>query len=174
MNISNWITFEPNAKASDKTDEIESIAQTRLARDIQERLRNQIDPGIDIRSARRAQAIRVQAEGGQIVIDEDDQAKLFAGGVAEEENDAEPPASSLDDLFRPGSGVPEAQTQQDGSTQLVFRSIKASDLFNQQIAGRRSEMVEHVIADVLQTGVVDAVENGIQEVDRLYPELDKK
>jgi len=175
MDISSWITFEPGGAAIEKSDEIDQIAQTKLAQDIQQRLRNQVDPGIDLKSARRAQAIRVQANGGQLVIDEEDQDKLFGGGVAQaEEDDAQPQAGNLDDLFRPGSGVPESVTQQDGSTQLVFRSIKAKDLFGSQVTARRSEMVERVVANVLQSEVVDAVEDAMGQVDRLYPELSQK
>ena len=174
MDINNWITFEPDPRASEKSEEIDAIAQTKLAKSIQERLRSQVDPGIDLKSARRAQAIRVTASGGELVIDEDDQAKLFAGGVADEENDAEPPAGNLEDLFRPGSGVPESVTQPDGSTKLVFRSIKAADLFGQQIQADRTEMVEHVLSDVLRNNSLEAIEDSMREVDQLYPELNKK
>ena len=174
MNISKWITFEVDARGGEKSDEVESFAQSKLAKDVQTRLRNQADPGIDLKSARRAQAIRARAEGGQIIIDEEDQAEIIHGKKEQEESDSEPPASNLDDLFRPGSGVPEAVNQPDGTTKLVFRSIRAEDLFSQQIKGRRSEMVEQTVSNTLRTGTVEAIEEGFREMERLYPELNKK
>jgi hypothetical protein len=174
MDINNWITFVPAHGAAEKAEEIESVAKQRLSKDLQSRLRNNIDPGIDLKSARRAQSIRVQASGGRLVIDEDDQAKLFSGGEPEKGSDSEPLAPNLEDLFKPGSGVPESVTQPDGSSKLVFRSILADDLFGQQIKNERTSMVEKTITDVLRTNTVDAIEDAMQEVDRLYPELKGK
>ena len=174
MRISNWITFETNEKGSDRTEEMDSIAQRDLAKEIQTRLRSQADPGIDLKSARKAQSIRVRAEGGQIIVDEDDQGKILTGGQEQDENDAEPPASNLEDLFRPGSGVPEMVSRPDGSTQLVFRSIKAADLFGQQIESRKTEMVERTVSDVFRTRLVESFDEASNELGRLYPELNKK
>jgi hypothetical protein len=174
MDIRNWITFEEKAKADERDEEIDSHAQTSLAKLIQQRLRAQIDPGIDLKAARRAQSIRATYEGGEITIDEDDQAKLLSGETEKEQDDSEQPASNLEDLFRPGSGVPESVTRPDGSTMLVFRSIKASDLFGQQIANSRSEMVEHAVTDVLRANAVDAVEEAMREVERLHPDTSKR
>jgi hypothetical protein len=171
MDITRFITFEPGDKALGRDEEVEQIAQGHLAKEVQQRLRNQSDPGIDLKSARRAQAIRVRAEGGQIVVDEDDQGKVLSVGGEPEKEESTQSAANLDDLFRPGSGVPEAVTRPDGSIQLVFRSIKASDLFNQQIEGRRDEMVERAISDVLRTGTVDAIEEAQDEIGRLYSDV---
>jgi len=164
MDITGWITFDPTGGGG---DDVDAIAQSRLARDLQSTLRNQIDPGIDLKSARLAQSIRAQATGGQIVIDEDDQAKLFSGGVdGDDGGDEEPPAGNLDDLFKPGSGVPEAVSRPDGSMRLVFRSISAADVFGQQAAQRRSDMVERVVTDTLRNGLVDAIEDATKESAR--------
>mgnify|MGYP000688443241 CR=1 FL=1 len=166
MNISSWISFEPGS-GDEKSEEIDSLAKSRLAAQIQTRLRNQVDPGIDLQSARRAQSIQAREADGQIVISEDDQAKLFSGGQEQGEDDSEPPAGNLDDLFKPGSGVPESVSNPDGSTQLVFRSIKAADVFGEQTKLRRSEATEHAISDALRNGVVDAIENATDEVERM-------
>jgi len=163
MDISSWITFDP---AGGDDDDIDSVAQSRLASSLQATLRNQIDPGIDLKSARLAQSIRVQASGGQIVIDEDDQGKILTGGKQEEEDESEAPAGNLEDLFRPGSGVPEAINNPDGSTQLVFRSISAANVFGQQITQRRGEMVERITSETLRNGLVDAIEEASREAAR--------
>jgi hypothetical protein len=173
MNITNWISFEPNEKGADKDEEVDSIVHKRLAQNVQTRLRAQADPGIDLRSARRAQAIRARADGSDIVVDEDDQAKVIAG-AQEPEEDTESQATNLDDLFKPGSGVPEAVSRPDGSTQLVFRSIKEAGLFRQTIRGNQNDAVERTISDTLRSGTVDAFEEAFDEMSRLYPELDKK
>jgi len=165
MDIRNWITFE---EAEDNRDEqVDAAAQASLAGLIQQRLRVQIDPGIDISSARRAQAIRASYEDGQIVINEDDQAKLFNGQREESADDSQPPAANLDDLFRPGSGVPESISNPDGSSTLVFRSITAANLFNEQNENSRTETVQRAISDVLRFNTVDAIEGAQREADRL-------
>jgi len=174
MDINNWITFEAGEKGGGSTEEVEGLVQERLAKQIQSRLRNQVDPGIDLKSARRAQSIRAQANGGTIVIDEDDQGKVLTGGQEQDNSESEPPATNLDDLFRPGSGVPEAVSRPDGSTQLVFRSIKASDLFNEQIAGRKTEMVEMTISDVFRNRTTEAFDEAFGEAARRHPELNKR
>ena len=174
MDINNWITFEANEKGASDSEELEGLVQERLAKQIQSRLRNQVDPGIDLKSARRAQSIRAQANGGSIVIDEDDQGKVLTGSRDDEESEAEPPATNLDDLFKPGSGVPEAVTRPDGSTQLVFRSIKASDLFSQQAAARQTETVAETISDVLRTQTVEAFDEAFDEIGRRHPELNRR
>ena len=173
MDILRFITFEQGSKAHDRVEEIDDLAQTSLAKEIQQRLRQQVDPGIDLKSARRAQAIRVRAQGGQIIVDEDDHGKVLSHSAEREKEEADQQSSNLDDLFQPGSGIPEAVSQEDGTTRLVFRSIKASDLFGQLIDSRRDERVERTISDVIQSKTLEAIEEAHREIGRLYSDLDE-
>lgn len=168
MDIRNWITFE-DGRQDDQDEGIAAAAQESLAKLVQQRLRAQIDPGIDLRSARRAQSISATYADGQITIGEDDQAKVLDGQQGEDLVDAEPPAGNLEDLFRPGSGVPESITGQDGSSTLVFRSISAANLFNHQVAGNRAETIERAITDTLRSNLVESIENSMREAKRHNP-----
>ncbi len=169
MDLSKFIAFDRKPSGHDNDEQVDALVQKRLAEQIQMRLRNQVDPGISLAAARRAQAIRARVEDGSIVINEEDQGNILPSGEGEGSgpSEGEPAALNLDDLFMPSSGVPVASKRADGSTQLVFRSIRAEDIFNEQSLKRNNELVRDTIADVLRSGTVDAIEDAMREVDRL-------
>jgi hypothetical protein len=161
MDISRFITFEPK---SDDFDDVDELAQQKLAESLQFKLRTHVDPGIDLRAARRAQTIRTRAENGAIIIDEDDSIKLFSGGMSLQE-DRKTQAVNVDDLFRPSSGIPEIQETQSGS-QMIFRSISLQTMFGQQFDSSQDEAVERLISNTLRNEAIPAIQEAIAESKR--------
>lgn len=172
MGFNSWIYAEPAGPGAETHgEEIDSLAKAKLASEIQTKVRARIDPGIDLRNASRAQAVRSYADEGNIVIDEKDQAELITG----EAEDAGPAgtstteASTMDDLYSLGSGIPEIIADPDGTTRISFRTIKASSLFGDRQADQ-DDTVQSIVTDTLQMGIVDAIDEATSDVNRRYPE----
>jgi len=153
-----------------RRDEVNELARERLAEDVQLRLRGRVDHGLDVRSAHRAQAVRVTAEGNRLVIDRADQgAVLGAAGDQVEETD-QTMASSVDELFEPSSGVPKMQRDATGKERLVFRTISAKEVFAQQKQEQADSTVEQTVTDTVRTGIVHAYEGACKTLARQHPE----
>jgi hypothetical protein len=172
MGFNDWIKFDSAPMALDhRLSEIDEEAKTGLAAEIQTRVRGRIDPGIDLKSARRAQKVRVKAEGGNIVIDEMDQdAVLRQQGNQPQRDISEARAGGVADLFTMSSGVPEAVRAPDGSNRMVFRSVHAEQLFGQQEQDEQNRVVEQTVTETVRAGIVNAFEKATGEVERRYPE----
>lgn len=171
MGFSDMIYIDPAPSALDRhAEEVEQRAKAKLAAGIQARLRANVNPGIDLSSARRAQSIRVAERGGSIVIDESDQAAVLSGGAPRRQSRVQPQAEGIESLFKPSSGVPVAKREPDGSTRLVFRTISAGQLFGQQRQFEQDRMVEATVTETLRMGLVDAFEAAGSEIESMYPE----
>jgi hypothetical protein len=165
VGFNDWIYASPAPTAIDgRQEEVEERVRSKLAAQIQERLRTRLDPGIDLRSAKRAQAVRSVADGNRIVITGDDE-------DAKETSSIE--ANSVDDLFKLSSGVPEVYTDEFGTTQMVFRSIKMSSLL-EVTQDDQDKTVDQIVTDVLQLGMVDAIEDAMKDVESTYPAESKR
>lgn len=171
MGFNDWIRFEPAPMALDqRVQEIDQEAKSILAEEIQTRVRGRVDPGIDLKSARRAQKIRVRAANGEIIIDEEDQDAVLRGGMAPQRDISETRAGGVADLFTMSSGVPESVRAPDGSNKLVFRSISAEQLFAQQGQDEQNRVVQETVTETVRMGIVDAVEKATSEAEKRYPE----
>lgn len=171
MGFNDWINFEPAPMALDqRLEEIDTEAKTTLAAEIQNRVRGRVDPGIDLKSAQKAQKIRVREAGGSIVIDEEDQDAVLRGGLAPQRDISEARAGGMADLFTMSSGVPEASRAPDGSNRLVFRSVASEDLFAHQEQDEQNRVIEETVTETIRMGIVEAVEKATSEVERRYPE----
>lgn len=171
MGFNDWINIESSPMALDnRLSEIDEEAKNVLAGEIQTRVRGRVDPGIDLKSARRAQKIRAQASGGQIIIDEEDQAAVLRGGSAPQRDISEARAGGMADLFTMSSGVPDMARAQDGSNQMVFRTIAAKDLFAKQEQDEQNRVVQNTVTDTIRSGIVDAFDEATKKIEQRYPE----
>ena len=169
--FNDWVYFEPASVAGiDSANEVDALARENLARRTQEALRSRIDPGISLRDARRAQAVRVRSEGDRLVIDQDDQADVLdaASGMTKEEPD-DTVASTVEQLFETSSGVPKAVVGSDGQERLAFRSISIESLFGAQRQTTQDQAIEQSVTENLRTNIVDAYEDAVSEVGRRHP-----
>lgn len=166
MGFNDWFYVDPTpSTAESRLDEVESGALRRLAEELQPVIRNHVDPGVDVKDAARAQAVRVRAEEGQIIIDEDDHAAVLTGG-----HQFDKPArkdSSVMDLFAPSTGYPSV-TGRGGKVHLSFREIDEKDVFRVS-EEEEVDAIHRTVTDKLRMGLVDAIEGAITEVKRRYP-----
>lgn len=171
MGFNDWIHVDSSPMALDqRSTEIDQEAKTTLANQIQSRVRGRVDPGIDLKSARRAQKIRVQAKDGSIVIDEEDQSAVLSGGTAPQRDISETRAGGIADLFSMSSGVPEVTRAPDGSNRMVFREIAAEQLFAQQGQDEQNRVVEETVTETVRMGIVGAFDDATKKVEQRYPE----
>jgi len=170
IDLQNLIQIEEKETGPSRLSEVDEDAKNRLAEMVQQRLRGKIDPGIDLKSAKRSQGVRVTAKGSRLVIDEKDQAAVLRGGMQPQRDISESRAGGMADLFTMSSGVPQAVRNPDGTTTLAFRSVAAEDLFNIQKQNEQNRMVEETVTETLRMGIVDAFEDAATEVDRRHPE----
>lgn len=168
MGFNDWIYVEP-ARSSEqgREAEVDLLMKESLSRDIQLGLRGRVDPGTDAASALKAQRVRVRAEGGQIIIDEHDQAGVLKAGQGQTPAPTED--SGIESLFSMGSGVPRISTGPDGSRRLEFREIDSAKLFRQMDAAGEDDMVEESVKSSLSANMVDSFDEAVAEVGRRYP-----
>jgi hypothetical protein len=158
MKFNDWINIAPVSMATDAhLEEVDQDMKGELASQIQDRVRNQIDPGIDLRSARRVHSVRSVAEGGRIVISE----RKDVGAP----QDGEAKQGGIEDLFTISSGIPKVM-----GNQLVFNSIKESELFVHKTQEDQDLSVEHVVTETIRMGLVDAHTKAVQDVENRYPQ----
>jgi hypothetical protein len=161
VGFNDWIQFEPAQMAAlDNEGEVEQVAMDTLAKELQMRLRTTIDPGINLRSAVRAQSIRVSAEGDRLVIDQEDQADIL-GDASEEKAGGDNDVTNVEQLFEMGSGVP---TIVNG--RLTYRTVTAEALFGDQKKLDQERVVEQAAADVIRNRTVDAFDEAMGTVAR--------
>jgi hypothetical protein len=161
-----WIAITPARMAIDsRADEVDALAKERLAEQVQTQLRGVIDPGIDRKRARRAQAVRSNADGGRIVIREEDQGQVLNGV---EVTPAGP--SGIERLFEPSSGIPTIDRDTNGNTRAVFRSVEAGELFGQSKQETQDSAIRRTVTNAIGTNLVDVFTDVIDEVERRHPE----
>lgn len=165
--FNDWIFFGPKDNAGvARLDEVDAEARKSLASNLQTRLRGRIDPGVDVASALRAQAVRVTSDGDRMVIDSEDQGAVLAASSEMVAGDTGDQAGSVEELFAPGSGIPSASQGSDGETKMTFRTISLAALFGEQKQMEQDRIVEQTTTDVLQNGVVDAYDEASATVNR--------
>lgn len=170
MGLNDWIYVTPVAAGAEtRSDEIDQLAKTKLSEAIQSKVRARVDPGIDLRSAGRAQAVRSYASDGRIVIDEQDQGEVLTGSTKEPTPPGTAEADSVEDLYSMSSGIPEVIADPDGTSRISFRTIRASALFGEKQI-EQDESVQGIVTETLQMGIVDAVEEATADVLRRFPE----
>lgn len=171
MGFNDSIYIDPAPMALDqRSEEIDQEAKSSLANQIQSRVRGRVDPGIDLKSARRAQKIRVKENDGNIIIDEEDQSSVLNGGAAPQRDISETRAGGIADLFSMSSGVPEIARAPDGSNRMVFREIAAEQLFAQQGQDEQDRVVEETVTETVRMGIVSAFDDATKKVEQRYPE----
>lgn len=172
MGFNDWIYVEPVPMAHEgREEEIDLLMKERLATDIQRNLRGRVDPGVDLKSALQAQSVRVRSSGGQIIIDEHDQAAVLTGGQS---NIPGAPASQgIESLFKLGTGIPTIETGAGGERRLAFRTVDAKKMFTEMAEAGRDTMVEGTVEESLRMNMVDAFEESFDTVRRRYPSEDK-
>lgn len=170
--MADWVFFEPSSmSALDQFDEVDEAARGILARETEVRLRGKLDPGADLKNAHRSQAVRVQSEGGRLVISSEDPGEVLQaaaessrGGAADNE------AAGIEGLFEMSSGIPSVRQGADGKTQLVFKTISMENLFGAQKQVQQDARVEETVTEVVRAGIVDAYDESIKETTRRYPQ----
>ena len=163
MGFNDWIQFDPAPMAAlENEGEVSELAMGTLAKEVQQRLRSTLDPGIGLQSAIRAQSVRVAAEGDQLVIDQEDQAEVLGGAPKEAEDEgADLEVTNMEQLFEMGSGVPRVI-----NGKLTYRTVSTDVMFGDQKRQEQERVVEQTTVDVMRTGLVDAFEDAIQTVSR--------
>lgn len=156
--------------AFDRSDEVDTIARDRLAGEMQRNIRTRVDPGISRKSATVAEAIKVKPEGNRFVIYSESQAEVLAAASGQVSGRRADAAGGVEDLFKPSSGVPTAETRPDGSTGLVFKTIELSKLFQEQKEQEQQQMIEQAVTGTLRTGIVNAYEEAFREVAQRHPD----
>lgn len=166
MGFNDWIKVDPAPlSALDRFDEVDAAARERLAKDLQTRLRSTIDPGVNLKSAMRAQAVRVASEGDRLVIDSHDQAEVLGASadmVDDDQDDNE--VTNVEQLFELGSGVP---TVVDGK--LTYRTISPEALFGNLKSADTSRVVEQTTTETLRMGIADAFDEASRDVSNRNP-----
>lgn len=163
MGFNDFITFEPAPmSAFDKLEEVDTLAREKVAMRMQEGLRTTIDPGVDLKSAMRAQKIRVTSEGGRLVVNQEDQAEILGGGESDSDaGDSDPNnVTSFDQLFEPSSGVPSVGA--DG--RLIYRTVSPAVLLGEQRAEAQQMMVDQTVSEILTNNLVDAYDDAFREI----------
>jgi len=144
---------------AERVEEAVEVANQKLAGRIEQRLRQEVDLGVDKDLALKAQSIRVRAEGDRLVIDTESQGDVL--GTGENTRRKEETAT---DLFTMGSGIPEVNP--DGT--LTYRKVSLDSIFRSQEDARKNANIERIAASTLQMHAGDVVEESLTEVDRRY------
>lgn len=167
VGFNDWIRIDPaQMTALDRFDEVDAIARENLAKELQTRLRTTIDPGISLRAAQRAQAVRVASEGNRLVIDSEDQAEVLGASSETVEEPSDPNiVTNVDQLFELSSGVPSIV---DGK--LVYRMISPSALLGkQQQENERDRIIEQTTTETLRINIADAFDDATRDVRNRNP-----
>jgi len=166
MKIGDFISIEPAPSAAlSNPDEVDVSAREDLARRVQLSLRGKIDTGLQAPSRQ----VRVAAEGNRLVIDEEDPAGVLAAAGEQVREEDQSTVHSVDELFELGSGVPSTRQADDGSIQLVFRTISLDDIFGEHRQEQQDLAVEQTVTETLRTSIVDAYEEAAATVERRHP-----
>jgi len=168
MKVGDIVSVEPAPVPGIKRiDEVERSVRESLAKEVQRRLRGQVDFGLELNDAQRAQAIRVRARGNRLVIDEASSARV----MRDQQQGTDPTASdNINQLFEPSRGIPRMDVSRDGRPRLVFRSVQASRMFEEQNKKIRDDRVASTVTDAVREGIVDAYETALSDVNRRHPE----
>lgn len=163
--FNDWILVEPTPMASEKRwDEVDRRVRERLSQRAEPELKARIDPGVDLASAQRAQAVRVRESEGRIVIDEHDHASVLRGSTTKTLRRG---SKGIMGLFTMGDGVPDIVERADGSRSPVYRTINEGELFGTTTSD--DELVERTMSETIQRDFVDAFEGAVRDVNLRYP-----
>ena len=157
-------TAEPMA-AVDHYDEFQDMVRERLDRDIEERAKATLDPGIDPKRASQVASLKVKSEGSRFVIKTDDSAAALAfaeAGVKEAPPSNE--AGSVEELFEMSSGVPQIK---DGK--LIYKTVSMDSLFGSQSEEAQNQQLESVVEDTIRNKLPDAYTEAFSAVARKHP-----
>jgi hypothetical protein len=162
MGFNDFISFEPAPmSAFDRLEEVDSLAREKIALRLQEGLRTTIDPGVDLKSAMRAQKIRVTSEEGRLVVHQEDQAAIIGGGDGDHGSDSDPnTVTNFDELFEPSSGVPSIGP--DG--RLIYRTVSPAVMLGEQRAEADQMMADQTVNEILSNNLVDAYDDAFREI----------
>jgi len=154
--FNDWINITPAPMAADvKAVEVDKATRAELAVQIQSRVRNQMDPGVDLRGSRKVHAVRAVEEAGRIVISDQ-------GAPSSSDDDGE---GGIEDLFKMGSGIPEI-----AGGRMTFRTIKDEQLWTRKSQDEQDQSVRQAITDTLRMGLVDANTKAVKDVENRYPQ----
>lgn len=171
--LSNWFNFDLKKSAPfEKQDEVLELVEKGLAKDVERAVRSRIDPGIDKKSATAAEAIKVKGEGGQLTIYAESHAEVLQATskmVSKSEN-SDLDAGSLDELFKPSSGVPGMERGADGKEKLVYRRIKLEKVFAEQKEQAQQQTIKQTVENTVSTQIGTRYEEALKEVANKNPE----
>jgi len=161
VGFNDWINITPASMASDaRMVEVDKAAKNELAEQIQTKVRNQINPGIDIRSAKKVHSVRASEEGGRIVITD-------KPGPMDAPKDSGP--GGIEDLFSMGSGIPQVR-----QGKMEFRTIQDDQLWTRQSQDEQDQSVRQTVTDTVRMGIVDAHTKAVKDVENRYPQEKNK
>lgn len=169
MGFNDIMIIEPaSVSAVDRLDDVESGARERIAGRLQTRLRATVDPGVNLRSAVNAQAIRVASAGNEFVVDREDQANVLKSPADQKKEPAKDAneVTGVEELFELGSGVPSM-----ANGKLVYRTISQEALFGEQRRAVHSQHVEQTVTSALRDEMLDAYQESFEEVQRRHPKI---
>lgn len=172
-NVGDWFNFDLKKSAPfDKHKEVTKLVEDKLAADIQRSLRTRIDPGLNKKSGASAEAIKVKADDGQIIIETESLGEILqaTSQMAHGSKNKELEAGSVQDLFKSSSGVPQMQTGADGKEKLVYRRIQLEKIFTEQKQQAQDDMIKQTVENTVSTNLGRSYDEAFKEVKDRNPE----
>lgn len=155
IDLNQYINVDQGGSASQaRPDEVDEGLREELAKRIEHRVKSRLDPGIDVRDAKRFSAIRAKEQAGRIVISDKDETNPYS-------EDGE---GGVEDLFTMSSGIP---TMVDGK--LEFRTMNSENIFVRRSQETQDQQVRDIVSNTVQTGIVDDYSKAVQDVENMYP-----
>lgn len=168
----NWFNVALSASPSiTNYKETESLVDAKLAAAIERDIRTTIDPGMYKDAAAAAEGVRVKAAEGGFTIyakSHDDVLRATSKQVSKE-SPASIKASGVEDLFEQSSGVPQAETNPDGTTKLVYKTISIDALFSEQKEAAQKFAVDQAVTESVRMNIGKAYNEAAAEVERKHP-----
>lgn len=169
-NFGNWINLDLSKSAAfERYGEVDELMREKLSGDIQRDLRTRLDPGLDRKGATVAEAVKVKAEGNRFIIYSESQGEILNASSKMGVKRPQRRAQSVEDLFEPGSGIPEAETRPDGTTALVYRQLKLDGIFREQKKKSQEFTAKLSIENAVKNNIGKRYEEAFDEVDRRSP-----
>lgn len=171
--FSNWFNFDlKKAAPFDKHKEVTKIVDEKLAADVQRSLRTRIDPGLDRKAGAAGEAVKVEADDGRLVIRTESHAEVLkaTSQMMSGSKNKGLEAGSVEDLFKPSSGVPEMEKGADGKSKLVYRRIQLEKIFTEQKKKAQDDMVRQTVENTVSTELGRTYEEAFKEVANKNPE----
>jgi hypothetical protein len=156
IDLNQYINVDQGGSAvAGRPDEVDDKLRAELAKRIQQRVKNRMDPGIDVRDAKRFSAIRAKEEAGRIILTDKDETNPYS------EDDGE---GGVEDLFTMGSGIPKVV-----NGKLEFRTMSPTNIFVRRSQETQDQQVRDIVSNTVQTGIVDDYSKAVQDVENMYP-----